>query len=416
MPNNFFAICISIVFISNSALIARPPENIEEALACTFFVTSYGKDGKPFSAGTAFLATDGDIQWIYSNAHVIDGASRIEISDQKGNILKGFGKFACYATGSGDVALPKTPGSSINEKIRYGGDGIRLELKQKREFAFQVHDKSLQVASGIEVITIGDNDGDKKMDVLEGEITAFSEKVVLTTCATKPGSSGGVLLDKSTMKVIGLNTWGLSGKSQPVDLLWQPSNKAEKTAGSSILSQASWVEISAAEFLKGAEHAKRFKDAVKLLTLIYVSTPTKSGFTLDYDNEIASGVSLADAYDQLAWNTILRPVADLNKRLGRAKGSNIQINNMEVVGTYATAIQKIREEYFRFSNETKNKIPPYYRNDLANHGFYDIGDHCYEQIEHAQKWFDEKSSAGGVMPVGKWINLPPLSSFASIVD
>ena len=402
---------IQIVLIigMNNYLQARPPKTMDEALECVFFVTTYGKDGKPLSSGSAFLVNEGDTQWIISNAHVIEGSTKIVINDNRGNSLKDFGRFSCYSTGSGDVKITSKNETSKNNTASFGGDGIRLEIKEKREISFDIYEDVF--IQGSEVITIGDNDGDKVMDILEGEVSSFSKNIILTSCATKPGCSGGVLIDKDSLKVIGLHTWGFSNEITPVDLLWKSESDIDKVAGASVLSNANWVDVSIGDFLKGAEQAKRFEDAVKLLTLMYASTPTESGFTLKYGAEIATGISLQDAYDAFSWNTILRPVASLNQRLSKSEDSNIKINNMEIVSVYADAIKKIREEYIRFSEETKKKIPPYYRNDLENRGVYELGENCYTRIEDAQKWFEEKSSAGGVMPVGRWIDLPPLSSF-----
>lgn len=277
---------------------ARPPANIDEALECTFFVSTFTKEGKPYAAGTAFLAEEAGTQWIYTNAHVIDGASKIEIRDKKNQPVTGFGRFACYSTASGIVSLATGDTSSKDVKVQFVGDGVRLELKSKREIAFEVHDKSFQPSKGLKVVTIGDNGGDRKMEIMEGQVTTTSPSVVLTSCKTDHGCSGGALIDQANMKVIGLHSWGLSNKLKPIDAVWQDSKTDGRSAGASIIGKASWIELPAAEFLKGSEYAKQFIDATRLLTLIYATTPTKSGFSLNYSAKIAANRTYQEAMDQ----------------------------------------------------------------------------------------------------------------------
>lgn len=413
MKNVTTAIILASIVISGSECCARPPADINEALECTFFVSTFSKDGKPYAAGTAFLVEESGTQWIYTNAHVIDGATKIEIRDKKNQPVTGFGRFACYSAASGIVSLATGDNSSKDVKVRFVGDGVRLELKSKREIAFDVHDKSFLPSKGLKVVTIGDNGGDRKMEVMEGEVTTTSPAVVLTTCKTDHGSSGGALIDQKTMKVIGLNTWGLSNKLKPIDAIWQESKTEGRSAGASIIGKATWIELPAAEFLKGSEYAKQFIDATRLLTLIYATTPTESGFSLDYNAKIAANRTYQEAMDKYAWNTMFRPVIDLNRKLGRAKDSNVGINNMEIVNTYAKAIRDIRANYKRLGEEIIKKTPPYYRQELENLGCYEVGGKCHEKLADAETWFAGKASTGGIMPVGVWINLPPLNSFDS---
>lgn len=75
------------------------------------------------------------------------------------------------------------------------------------------------------------------------------------------------------------------------------------------------------------------------------------------------------------------------------------------------ALRDIRSNYKRLSEETKMKTPPDYPHELQIIGCNEIADACYDKLEDAEKCFSDKASTGGEMPVGDWVQLPPLNSF-----
>jgi hypothetical protein len=58
------------------AAIAKSPENLDEALQCVFFVATFDKEKKPLAHGSAFLVEEDGVEWIHTNALVIDGSAR----------------------------------------------------------------------------------------------------------------------------------------------------------------------------------------------------------------------------------------------------------------------------------------------------------------------------------------------------
>ena len=86
---------ISLLFfiISIQVVPGRPPSSIEEALQCVFFVSGYDRHNNHTQSGSAFLVEENGVQWIYTNAHVIDGAAKIEIRDSDQQLIRDFGKF-----------------------------------------------------------------------------------------------------------------------------------------------------------------------------------------------------------------------------------------------------------------------------------------------------------------------------------
>lgn len=381
---------------------ARPPENIQEALECMFYVTTYDKRGKVHAHGSAFLVQEGNTQWIYSNAHVIEGAKRIEFRDSDKKRVKGLGRFACYDHKQGVSDLEIGGGSH-----RFGADGIKLELKEARDIAFELNTDKAAYRANASVVTLGDNGGKKKMDVLEGRVTASNGAVVLSTCATEHGSSGGALLAGKTLKVIGLNTWGFDGQTPLEDAIWQQGING-KVAGASIVTGIRWLEMKVSDFLKSGELSMKYRDTVRMLSLIYRLVPQEGGFKIDTHDEVAMNITFEDAFKRWDHDPIFAHVIRLNRRL-HGRDTGIGINNMELVRIYARTLTQIRQSYVRQKKSMQGDLAPYFLIENKQSGAAEAGEWYYNGLGGAETWFSKKSKVGGKMPFGRWLNLRPLS-------
>lgn len=397
------------VFGASNKIFARPPENEDEALQCMLYVTAFKSKNEVLGYGSAFILEEDGVFWIYTNAHVLAGAARVEFRDYNGRKLKNFGRFACYSEGSGEVETT-IKGSKKKHKIRYGGDGVKLELKESRVLGFELENKGISV--GDKVITFGDNGGDQTMDMLEGKISMATSSVLLTTCKTAGGSSGGALVSKDSLRVIGLNTWGIPSSLKTMDLLWSSNDQTEKDyAGASRLKAVVWKYLPAGNFMKGDELKTKFISTIRMLSVIYLMTPTESGFAIDPTAVLAVNITFGDAFNKYKNDQLMEPLFDLNVKLGRAKNSSISVSSMEVVKTYYKAISKIRERYVTQQKEIFESMAPYYRLELEKTGFYRLGDRIYNELEAAEEWFGGKAKIGGTVPLRAWFNLPPLADF-----
>lgn len=387
-------------FFSSSLIGAVTPSSNEEALECMVFVQTYAASGDPLARGSGFVAEDAGSQWIFTNAHVIEGASRIEFFDYKGIKLTEFGRFQCFS---------KESGSGKQGENRFGGDGIRLELKKPRATAFRIAGDPQRFTKEAKVITLGDNDGDRKFEVMEGAVTAASDFIIQSTCQTRPGCSGGALIAPDTYEVIGLHTFGVSGTIKLADAIWQQGID-EKVAGASVLQRAKWIDMKASDFLRGSDVAMQFRDTVRMLAFIYTLVPQEDGFKINPNDTIAAIVTFEQAFEKFSRDPILKPVIELNRKLA-GRGGNIGINKMEMVKIYSDALTKIRQSYSSQREELISALPPYYLINFEQSGFYEVGDWCNNNLKDAQSWFQNKSKLGGTMPVGRWFNLTPLSEF-----
>ena len=407
LPRVVSSAILVFTFFLPSLCKGRPPKDVTEAEECMLFVSTFDSWKRPLASGTAFVVEDGGGQWIYTNAHVIEGATKIEFTDSTGVKIKSLGKFQCL---TGESGSGKVLGCVI------GGDGIRIELKRKRELAFVT---SKKLASSDEdsgktiknIITIGDNDGDKVMDVMEGKIKAAGRNVALSTCKTRPGSSGGVIIDPVTFEAIGLNTWGFKIEG-PKDKELQMQNiwNEGTLAGCSLMHSFMWIEMSAADFLKGTAIMKEFQETVRMLFFIYGLVPNSNGFE-DYNYAAEVGGSEFTALEIMKRyenHRMLKAIVNVNRKVAN---KSFTVNVMDLVRSYAKGLENVRELYVEQKAQLDKNIAPYFKFGAVPSAYFRIGDALYEGLEPAEDWFVEKASVGGKMPLGKWYNNKPLASF-----
>ena len=286
---------------------------------------------------------------------------------------------------------------------------MKIELKEKRLLGFEFEKDPINV--GDEVITLGDKGGTKTMDILEGKISKVTSKTLQTTCKTAGGCSGGALVLKDSWRVIGLHTWGLPGSIKTLDLLWSDGRAEKRYAGASRIDTADWIFMSARDFMKGSKLHKEAVELTRILSFLYLMTPTKQGFYISTSTKIAVNTKFGDAFKRFKNNIMLERLISLNKSLGRAKNSPIKVANTEVISAYAKVISKVREDYEAQQVEILKTMAPYYRVELKKSGFFSLGKRIYHELETAEDWFKAKDGVGGRIPLKGWFNLPPLRDF-----
>lgn len=416
MQTMFNVLAISIIGLLGHCLAATQvahPSTTEEAASCVVFVQNVDKSGNVAARGSGFIVQEGAKVWVYTNAHVIEGANKLIFKTQTGKSLQNFGAFQCYEDGFGVLNMGGRQGGAKNAKIiGGGGDGVRIELKDPVPIALKLAPSDFAIRAKLPVVTLGDNDGDSVLDTLKGEIAAFSPLAFTSTCQTKPGCSGGAVLDAETMKVIGLHTWGYSAEEElkPLNMIWRDNELLpEKVAGASLVYKAEWKEIRIGQFLAFSEKVEKLRETVKLMAAIYVMTPTKGGLDkLPYDSDVAPGWNVEKVFLEQKNSFIVEDFNRLNERL--KKQSNIGLANTDVVKVYAIQLEKIRDQYAKIVRELSDGMPFYFRHRyLYGEGIQIVGSRCYASLGSALEWFQDKTGAGGVIPVGHWFaDMPPL--------
>jgi len=389
---------------------ARPPQDLEEASRSLLFVRSFNEHGGVEQRGVVFPLADGEGQWLVGNARQLVDARRIEIRDSGGELVLGFGPLYCLASGQDFLKVPGgVDGQGLH--IRFGTDGFRIALREELPVAFELVRGRVEPGAQVVMLCPGaDADG---IEERSGKLVGVGEGVAVSDIEQLGLDTGGVMLDPATLRVIGLRTFGASATRPPMESLWMDKEAVagELPEAATLLRGAAWKRVEMGAFIEGARRIEKFTDLVKILSLVYKTTPTEHGFKVRDDVELVPGVYLYEAFENYKRDPVTRPLVDLNDRMERMEFSELRVSNMEVVSVYARSIRAARQGYHRTARRLIRELPPYFPSELERLGVFQIGNFCAVALEPAEDWFTEKAGAGGSMPVGRWIELPSIEDF-----
>ncbi len=374
-------------------------ERLKKALEATVTLTVEGLNGKT-SEGSGFIMNEGDASYVYTNAHVIDRAKKIQIFDHEGKLIRDMLWIEAF-----DRPFGKFEGFD-------GGDGVRLRLKNKRENSLTLSPDFAEVKLGRKVALLGDNHGSndqsKKIEVLPGVITAIRGGSIQYSCNSRGGSSGGAVIDLETFNVIALNTLGLQLSND----LYTRTLELASGRGSgwgTVLKDVKWKQFKLMNYMKQGKTLMEMKDNLEVMILLSYLTPTGHGIYADWDQRFAGHMTLGDALHKHQDNKVVKGLIELSDQLAKKAESNIKTSNVDLYKLYINSLDSVSFTHNNLSRSLKqNKMSYYYTEYAQNRYLIEVADMYNEGIGECSGWFKNKIGVGGKVALGGWENLPPL--------
>ncbi len=178
--------------------------NIQSRGGGGMFQAPESADGVPVGTGSGVVyKKEGDLAYIVTNNHVVEGATQLEITladgtDVEGKLV-GTDVWTDLAVVTMDASAAKTVAEfGDSSKLKAGQPVIAIGNPLGLEFAGSV---TTGVVSGLERVV--------PVDVNEDGTPDFQSEAIQTDAAINPGNSGGALLDISG-KLIGINSAKIS--------------------------------------------------------------------------------------------------------------------------------------------------------------------------------------------------------------
>lgn len=159
--------------------------SIDEAENCVLMARS--DDG----SGTAFIAMDGDKNYVYTNVHVASSRS-LEFSNFRGR------KVSVSAQG-------QVVGKPVNLSDESGVDIVRFPLLESPEFSLRFASREI-IEKRPEVWTLGDSGGERILKSLRGNIKGVGPAKIEVDCEFIQGNSGGPIVT-SRGEVVGIASY-----------------------------------------------------------------------------------------------------------------------------------------------------------------------------------------------------------------
>lgn len=388
------------------------PTTIQECLEATVRIKITDASGKD-SYGSGFFLNEGQATYIYTNAHVIDGAEKIELVDFRGGKVTGIEWIEAFAE----------PFGRFDDGL-YSGDGVRMKLNKRRDVALTLASDWTSLVQGSKLVVLGDDDG-AITEVLSGTLLTNSNGILRYDFKVKSGSSGGAILDPATLKVVALNTWSPTTwgpKNQPPDI-YKRVLGIEEGGGLGfgvVLRNPVWKKFSTKDYLAQKKVIQRLRKNIELMILLsYLvpmapalkapikdpAPPTSHGVPFRFQpaggDEFVAGMKFSEAFVHHQDNPLMKKLMDLSD-------SGMKISSTDIFKTYIATFDAILKERDAMREDLQKDKLSYYHQSLLHKRRLTAGDLNYSVwLMVCQAWFKQKSTLGKTMPPEEWATLPP---------
>lgn len=379
---------------------AFKPKTKSDWLHATVRISIVDSGGVPFF-GSGFFLNEGDSTYLYTNAHVIDRAERIEILDHSGARVTDIEWIEAFAE----------PFGSSGPNFDSAGDGVRMKLKNKRLAAFTLASDWSILEVEREVVVFGDNyggnDGRQQIEILEGEILRCEEGLLYYDCGTKGGSSGGAVVDVETMTVVALNTWGNNLPRDPYLRIFG-FQEGRGLGFGVVLQNPKWQRFSVRDYLAQGKAIHRLQRNLEVMILLSYLVPTAHGIYIFPEEPFVGDMTVGEAIARHEKSPVLTKLLDLSARLEGNRSSNIKISNVDVYKAYLEALDRILNERDAIVPGLTPELLSYYHRDFLQKRYLDRASFDFsENLSKCRAWFKQKIGVGGTIPLNAWESLPP---------
>ena len=389
-----------LILFNVSLLAAFEPKNPEECLKATVRIKNTTSKGDQVY-GSGFFLNEGDSTYIYTNAHVIDEAEKIEIIDNDGNIVTGIEWIEAFAEPFGKFEGPSS------------GDGVRFKMSKRRTEAFSLTDSWDAITKSRKIIVFGDNDGafdgKQQIEILRGPILDNSNGILAYDCKSRQGSSGGAVVDEETLKVIGLNTWVTMGLSKDPYKRMLGIKDEQGYGFGVVLNGEKWQKFTVKNYMSQVKAVSEMRKNLELMILLTYLTPTAHGLYSTPDEDFVAGMKVRDAIMKHKNNPIMKDLFALDGKLSTNRNSNIKLSNQDTYKIYLAALDAMMRKRESIEPLLQVSRVSYFYKSRLDSDFLRDGDNYYAiGLMSCRAWFKSKLSVGGTIPLGAWEALPPL--------
>ena len=355
--------------------------------------------------GSGVFLNDGPTTYIYTNAHVLDGADKIRMLDHAGAPVTGIEWIEAMAVPAG-----------LAQGSPDAGDGVRLKLGTRREQALTLSADWASLVPGRALLAVSE-DGGANPAVLTGKVLRNSNGILHHDIPPRASASGGAVVDAATFKVVALNTWSVkpSKRADPYLRMLGMEEGSGLTCGL-ILQNSTWEKFPTKDYLAQQQTIHRLRKNLELMILLSYLVPTANGLHAGHKDSAAAlhaqlpptgtapfvgGMTLGDAIRRQQDNPQM-------KRLIELCDKNLKICNADLFRIYLAALDAVLKDHLALLAQLRQARLSGYQQAVLTQQLLSAGDaHYAAWLTDCQAWFQQKTSCHGTIPLKEWETLPP---------
>ena len=386
------------------------PESIDDVASCSLIIkTSF--EGETLGAGTGFIVKEQGGTFVYTNAHVLEGADAFTMVTSEGEEI---GPVTSMEIAGAPFGYFEDPFGGVS-----GGDAIRMRLANPRDRALTINYRA-PVNEGTKVAITGNTKGEGVITRLEGEVTKVTDRALHYDVETHGGNSGSPVVDLESFQVVGIHTWGLSRVlDQLLDYIWDgdggdAEDRPQFRFGARFRSDCEWQPTSLAELVSQEARNEELKSRIRLLCLLDLAEPSSDGIFPRYEENLRGSYTVRAILEENASNPVLARLIRLDRSL---KGSDdgIRVSNVDLMKLYhegmVDTLQLIGQER---ANLGDSRRPYYYVMDLRQSRIAEICLIYEKKLAEVCAWYGQKLRVGGKITLAGRPRLPDLN--VDVVD
>jgi len=278
---------ISSLFFLFQSVVAHAwtPSSLDEAMNCLVSIRNDQTSGSGF-----IVLVDGKT-YIYTNTHVASMGA-FKVYDSQGNLIKDW--------------------YGIETVSNEGVDLSRLKLKKSRDHYLTLASSISPVGS--QITALGDSLGENVHVSLEGTLKGAGTEEIEITCEIVPGNSGGPVLDKKSLHVIGVST----RVAKRDDWITENTDMAVRRFATRVDTTKDWKWIkTTSEKLYQADNAINHTfETTTVLESVLKFIPTDNGFQVP---EIRTRGGSVLSESQYKLNPIMKSAYNISEKLSSAR-------------------------------------------------------------------------------------------------
>jgi hypothetical protein len=380
------------------------PQTAQECLQATVRIKTTDGAGHD-SRGCGFFLNEGAFTYVYTAAHLIAGADKIEMVDHAGALVTGIEWIEALAGPCGRVPDDPAP-----------GDGVRLKLAKRRELALAPATDWQSLTPGHSLLVLGADDGVDD-DSLTVKLRQISNGILRYDFKTPSNSGGGAVVDAQTFKVVALNTRAPKTlrRVDPFKRMLGTDEEGDMAIGIE-LRNPEWEKFATRDYLAQHKAIQRLRQNLELMILLSYMVPTANGLhskhkdmavSLRPELHVASpdpfvaGMTIGDAIRHHQDKPLMKKLFDL-------RDQNIKLCSQDLFRLYLAALDAVaKSRQAIIADLRKDPLSCHHRALLTNR-LLSAGDtHYAAWLAACQAWFQQKSCYGGTIPLEEWETLPP---------
>ncbi|NNE90803.1 MAG: trypsin-like peptidase domain-containing protein [Verrucomicrobiales bacterium] len=283
------------------------PKTLDDVADCTVLIE--GDAG----SGSGFICNIGNDSFVYTNAHVISGNTKLKIVDRNGYEYKDIDR------------------TEVVDNFG-GGDLLRFHLRNLRRKGLTLAPANYKVANDSGIAAVGNSHGQAVVRILKGKVKGIGPDRIEIDAEVVQGNSGGPIVEVDSLRVVGVTTLLYKGRED----IWAKNTGFSKVRRFGLRANLvdEWKPVSSKNFILEGKAIEEMRRNVLLVRCLPYLDVDFGGVTYNRHEKVIGDYNVGDVMAEFSDHTLVKNVLILDRKL---KQGDMTVG--QALATYANFIR-----------------------------------------------------------------------------